>query len=201
MKDLPDDHPMVLVLEDRSSRSGVCKVYIGDRRKSSFTISSSELDSEGGPIRLFIDKEMDVIDDSPILKGGRKKVTYRTNFDLLTILDWLRRNRKGAEIYKDEGKKGLLRYLRSAKDLLKDPIPDRRKMKEVFGESKLMEHYKKILKLGQLPRNKIARKIFLKLRGAESEYKSYRRKADETLERLYQVIRSVENTIYEVGYL
>ncbi|KXB05386.1 hypothetical protein AKJ51_05085 [candidate division MSBL1 archaeon SCGC-AAA382A20] len=151
---------------------------------------------EKNSMKEFIQSEMKCVN-----KESEEKF-YKTNFDLLNIVNWLIKDPKAYVNYKEGNMKKLLKHLKSVRKVLRKPIPSQKEVKSHLKLPKIEELYRELKeKLGELPRDtEVSREVFIKIADAEKEYKAYRKKAGELLEDLNKTIRSVENSINELEY-
>ncbi|KXA99900.1 hypothetical protein AKJ41_04680 [candidate division MSBL1 archaeon SCGC-AAA259O05] len=197
-RELRNEHPMLLEVEDRGGKGCLIgEVFYGGVKRHRFAVSPSKRGTGQRFLKSFIEREMEQLG-----KAGRRKV-YRTSFDLLNVFGWLRKDPKAAQIYHLDGKGRLLRHLNSLKEVLTDPLPSREEVRGLLSQdSPLRSRYEKLEgKLdGDHPKGGVSKEVYVRMCGAGAEYEDYREKADEELERVNETIRSLKNTIHEIEY-
>lgn len=197
-KELKNEHSVLLELEDRGRREClVGKVYFGGRKRYRFAVSPSSRGAERRFLKSFVSGEMKRVDRT------QNREVYRTSLDLLNVFSWLRKKPRAAKIYYEEGKEGLLRHMKYLKEVLTDPIPSREKVEGLLNRnSPLRSRYEKLEDElnGEIPRARASKEVYVRVAGAYPEFETYRKKAEEELEKVNETIRSLENTIYEIEY-
>lgn len=197
-RELRNEHPMLLELEDRGGRGClVGEISWGGRKRYRFAVSPSKRGPERRFLKSFVEREMNQVGKS------ENREVYRTSFDLLNVFSWLWKKPMAAKIYYEDGKERLLRHMKTLKGVLTDPIPSKEKVKGLLNRnSPLRSQYEKLEEElnGGIPEDGASKEVYARVAGANPEFKTYRKKAEEELERVNEAIRSLENTISEIEY-
>jgi len=194
---LKDKHSMLLEIKDLGKgRNLIGNLHYGGKRET-FSIPPSTVGGEKSAVQKFIHKEMRIVEN----RSEEEKV-FKTSFDLINVVSWLKRDSKAITAYEDGGRKKLLEHLKSLRKVLKDSIPAPERMERHVDLSEIRESYENLRNsIGTIPKGpETSKEVCVRMSGAESEYRNYRKKSEKILREVNDTIRSVENSIDEVEY-